>query len=468
MDDYNDLRIEKKCQRNKISFLFIRFFAGLCDITDIGVKYYYKDIKELDTTTFTKILLVIKIPYLIKPIYGLLIDFVPIFGYKKRIYLFLCFIINLLSWYIFIFTNDIGLYTSIFCILLVNITISFTTVIGSAIQVEIYKLQDSQNNISKGTTDLMSKSFIIKSIGSLVPCYFKGFLIEKYSQDIIFYMSGIISIFILISGLILDEDRVQKIKKTKSQKKLVDFSPLIAPKKKSLSSNKITNLVQNRNIIILMLLIFILESSPSCVSPLFYYETNILGLNPKQLGLMDFSSQISIILVIKVYTKFFYKYNFKSLTFFVRILVFGSFSLIYMLIMKTTQEYINDFILLVFAISINAGLHSLGQLPYSLLCMKYAPFGLEATTYSFCVFSCYLGNIFADYLDYLLSLYFKVTHYDFVNLGKLVFVENILNLIPLLYIWIIPKKFFSAKKRVSSTTELKDLEKKKNGDNENN
>jgi hypothetical protein len=44
-------------------------------------------------------------------------------------------------------------------------------------------------------------------------------------------MSGIISIFILISGLILDEDRVQKIKKTKSQKKLVDFSPLIAPKR---------------------------------------------------------------------------------------------------------------------------------------------------------------------------------------------------------------------------------------------
>lgn len=218
MDDYNDLRIEKKCQRNKISFLFIRFFAGLCDITDIGVKYYYKDIKELDTTTFTKILLVIKIPYLIKPIYGLLIDFVPIFGYKKRIYLFLCFIINLLSWYIFIFTNDIGLYTSIFCILFVNITISFTTVIGSAIQVEIYKLQDSQNNISKGTTDLMSKSFIIKSIGSLVPCYFKGFLIEKYSQDIIFYMSGIISIFILISGLILDEDRVQNKKNKKSEK----------------------------------------------------------------------------------------------------------------------------------------------------------------------------------------------------------------------------------------------------------
>ena len=46
MDNNNELKIIKKCQRNKISFLLIRFFAGLCDITDIGVKYYYKDIKE--------------------------------------------------------------------------------------------------------------------------------------------------------------------------------------------------------------------------------------------------------------------------------------------------------------------------------------------------------------------------------------------------------------------------------------
>ncbi len=216
-----------------------------------------------------------------------------------------------------------------------------------------------------------------------------------------------------------------------------------------------------------MILIFILESSPSCISPLFYFETNILGLNPKQLGLIDFASQIAIIIVINVYGKFFYKYNFKLITFFVRILIFGMFSLIYMLIMKSTQEYINDFILLAFTTSLNAGLHSLGQLPYSLLCMKYAPFGLEATTYSFCVFSCYLGNIFADYLDYLLALYFKVTHYDFVNLGKLVFIENILNLIPLLYIWIIPKNFFSTKKRATSATELRSLEENKNGDNGN-
>jgi hypothetical protein len=101
--DNNELKINKKCQRNKISFLLIRFFAGLCDITDIGVKYYYKDIKELDTTTLTKILLVFKIPYLVKPIYGLLIDFVPIFGYKKKyIYFYALLSIYYLGIYLYL------------------------------------------------------------------------------------------------------------------------------------------------------------------------------------------------------------------------------------------------------------------------------------------------------------------------------------------------------------------------------
>ena len=120
------------------------------------------------------------------------------------------------------------------------------------------------------------------------------------------------------------------------------------------------------------------------------------------------------------------------------------------------------FILIAIATSLNAGLHNLGQLPYNLICIKYTPFGLEATTQSFSVFSLYLGNIFADYIDYLLASYFNITHYDFTNLGKLVFMENIINLIPLLYVWIIPKRFFSVKPASSPSRELSFLEKTSN------
>lgn len=81
--------IRKQFKRNKITVLLISFYSGVIGISDLGLKYYLKD--QMNPSQFTKILLLIKVAYLIKPIYGLLIDFVPIFGYRKKVYLFMFF-----------------------------------------------------------------------------------------------------------------------------------------------------------------------------------------------------------------------------------------------------------------------------------------------------------------------------------------------------------------------------------------
>ena len=114
--------------------------------------------------------------------------------------------------------------------------------------------------------------------------------------------------------------------------------------------------------------------------------------------------------------------------------------------MRTTQKYISDLYLVTITITLQEGFHSLGKLPYYLLAIQFSPLNLEATTYSLCVFSSYLGNIFADYIDYFLAIYYNITHYNFNNLGILVLIENILNLIPLVYTLVIPNKFFAKKK----------------------
>jgi hypothetical protein len=131
--------------------------------------------------------------------------------------------------------------------------------------------------------------------------------------------------------------------------------------------------------------------------------------------------------------------------------------------MKITQEYISDLSLITFTSSLYEGLHSLGKLPYYLLAIQLSPLTLEATTYSLCVFSCYLGNIFADYIDYILAIFFNVTHYNFENLHILIFIENILNLIPLLYVIGIPYTFFSENKTDNNPqTELETINEEKN------
>jgi hypothetical protein len=465
MEEENEHNSKKKSKmtRNKISILLIGFYAGLCVISDLAVKYYFKDKKKVETANLTRILIIFKIPYLIKPLYGFLLDFFPIFGYKKKSYLFICFLVNISSWYLFIISNDKSMIFSIICLLFVNISLSFTTVIGSAIQVDLSKMYDNDKSIiGQKTSDLMSEYFIIKSLGTLIPSYFKGFLIEKYTNDIIFYISGLISLLIFISDLILVEDKIDNKKlKRKSSSSLIEDDEENNEENKT---EQILNLIKNKNIIILLSLIFILESSPFCMSPLFYYETNFLNLNPQDLGNIDFLTQISIIVVIYIYKNLCFKYNFKAITFFVRICQFTLFFLIYMLIMRNTQKYISDLYLVTITITLREGFTSLGRLPYSLLAIQFSPLNLEATTYSLCVFSCYLGNIFADYIDYFLAVYFQITHYNFVNLGILVLVENIINLIPLFYTLAIPNKFFFKNKEnlpETSSRELITLEDKK-------
>ena len=91
------------------------------------------------------------------------------------------------------------------------------------------------------------------------------------------------------------------------------------------NNNKIEKL---KNIVLLLVLIFILELPPTCDIPLFNYETNILKLTPSDLGLIDCFSQISIIIFIEINNQYCYKFNFRTIIFFVRILIFWSFFLI--------------------------------------------------------------------------------------------------------------------------------------------
>ena len=242
MDDKeNEIKIKKKCEINKKCLYLIGFYLGVIDISNLALKYYLKDQNNINNWIFSKIKILIQFSYLIKPLYGLIIDLIPIFGYKKKIYLMICFIINIISWCIIVFNYN-NFVISIICHFLINITISFTSVISSAIQIEISRFQDKQNGVSKRTKTLLHQYYKIKTFGNLIISLFKGFLIQKYSIYIIFYISGFLSIFIFIDGIMLDEDKYIKKDKgiIRSQSK-IDFSPIIE-KRKSPKNNKLDNL----------------------------------------------------------------------------------------------------------------------------------------------------------------------------------------------------------------------------------
>ena len=75
-----------------ISYL-IAFFMGLTGLSLLAINYLMKDILMFSPAKATLTNSISYIPWMVKPIFGLISDSCPIFGYKRKPYLLLIIIL---------------------------------------------------------------------------------------------------------------------------------------------------------------------------------------------------------------------------------------------------------------------------------------------------------------------------------------------------------------------------------------
>ena len=75
--------------RNVTSFLLLTLFLGLALIPELAINYFFKDELKVQPSKLTRLLTISRFPWVINPIFGMITDFYPIFGYKKNLYFIL-------------------------------------------------------------------------------------------------------------------------------------------------------------------------------------------------------------------------------------------------------------------------------------------------------------------------------------------------------------------------------------------
>jgi hypothetical protein len=125
-----------KIYYNKISYYLLSFGQGISDISALAVSYYLKDILNINPSTMSQLYALIALPWTIKPFFGLITDLYPFFGYRRKSYILLCGILNLLNWMILSFYIQ-NLFPMICILFLISCFSCFFSVIGEAIVVEV-------------------------------------------------------------------------------------------------------------------------------------------------------------------------------------------------------------------------------------------------------------------------------------------------------------------------------------------
>ena len=411
--------------RNKISFILISFYIGISYVSELAINYFLKDTFNVSPSMLTNILSLAKIPWIIKPLFGLITDFLPIFGYRRKYYILICGILISISLINLSFFTTTLLEAKL-NLLLYNSSVSFISILGQTIIVEL--IQEDPKNSSLVTID-----YLTASIGYLISSFLQGLLVEKFSIKFVFQFSAILPIFLITSGLLLIEKKIN----------------LNDEKKNNNNSNLLKELIQyllQKKIIITLIYFMVLLSTPIYYDTLFYYYNNQLKFSPNDIGKINFYGTLLNIFLITIYNKYNWNKYTKIFLLTIKILSMLVCQMHYLVVNNNYLNYnISPYSIIFLSDSIKVPLIQMQNLPLSEITAELSPKNLEGTVHSLFVSVMNLSNMIGSLLGSWLNNYYNISQNNFDNLGKLIKFCNYTILIPIIYIILLPDKYMNPK-----------------------
>jgi hypothetical protein len=442
---------EKVIKSNKTSYLIISFTQGITSIADLAVQYYFKDVLLLQPAQMSLIFSFLMIPWMIKPLLGLLTDLVPIFGTRRKVYIMLCGVASMLSWLAMAFVVE-SVTGTIYCLFINSLALSFGSVLGEAIVVELSNIEFEGNH--EKAKNYVSLFFLCKHCGVLVASFFKGYLLEIMTIHHIFLLSCFVPVLVFIAGVILIEiDEYDQYKDTLLEH--INYS------KKSVNVPKMDLIkefilfIQKREAYIPALYVVVLFATPNFSDTFFYYMTNYLGFAPVELGFIALASTSGVLLALVSYRSYFKQWSFKLLVTVSTFLYFIFTFLAFMLVMRYNLLLgIPDFAVCIVGFAFLSILAELSMMPMLSLACMICPRSLEGTVYSFFMSALNLGQCLSTLFGASLTAGLGITANDFTNLPHLIIISNMFKIVPIIILYFIDDKYLEPNKN-------KDLESSK-------
>jgi Na+/melibiose symporter-like transporter len=455
---------------NKISYFLIALLFGLNSICDIAIQFFFKNDLQLEPATFAQIQTLIKFPWMIKPIYGLLSDRVPIFGYRRKYYIIFSGITATLSWLAmsFLVTN---LFEAIIVMTCLNGSISFLTVLGEAVVVELSKLDKTDNLEDDSHSDAksyVSYFFMLKNMGALIAACFQGVIVKYFSLSTVFLMASLLPTLAIISGVMLIENKCNVPSGDNSPVRLNSPDSCEDTDIETTTSENISheytkkngckvlfNFMFQKRILLPAFFMVLFMATPSYDYAMLYFFTEELKLDAVDLGYVSLASTLSIIVAIVLYRIYFKNLGFKK-TIIAGTLVYILFSFsAYLLVTRDNLLLgIPDLPLIITSSSILSMIGEIIMMPLLALAAILSPKDFEGTAYSVFMASFNIGIAISGLSGSFLTSLLGITKEDYHNLKWLVFIANVSCFLPLPFLFFLE----SEGENIPSTKQEKDIE----------
>jgi MFS family permease len=283
-------RHSPEARRLALVFAIVYFAQGMWYLPNLSITFLLKDTLGLSSAQTATFFSITVIPWLIKPVYGLISDFVPLFGQRRKSYFIVTsgiaaamgLTLSLMGSYTY--WGVAGFFT------LMGLGLAFTDVLTDALMVE-------NGNRLGVTGQFQAVQWASISLASIMVGVGGGWLAENKNLSLTFLIATIWPLMTLTMGIfMISEPRVEGVKR--------QFGETLSA---------IRGAIKSRTLWIVGGFIFFYNFSPSFGPALVYYATDVLHFSKIFVGALDSLAYTSGIVGTAFYFAFSKSFSFKQL-----------------------------------------------------------------------------------------------------------------------------------------------------------
>ncbi|WCJ30412.1 Major facilitator superfamily protein [Euphorbia peplus] len=392
----------------------------------LATEYYFKDVRKLQPSESQIYQGIISIPWLVKPIWGLLTDVLPVFGYRRRPYFIIAGLLGGIAMLLLSLHEKMHL---LFALLLLTAGSAGAAIADVTVDACVAKNSNIHPLLAPDLQSLCTSS---SSIGALVGFSISGIFVHWLGPKGVFGLLIIPAGLVLLVGILFDEPLMLDFSYRQVNQKFADAG------KAMWTTLKFPDVWRP---CLYMYLSFAL--SVNIYEGMFFWYTDSKdgpSFSQETVGFIFSVGSVGSLLAAILYQNFLKDHPFRDLLFWSQLLFGLSGMLDLIMVLRINLKFgIPDYVFVVLDGSVSKMILNLKWMPLLVLSSKLCPSGIEGTFFALLMSIDNAGLLSSSWLGGLLLHLLNVTRTNFDNLWLVIIIRSLLRVSPLCLIFLVPR-----------------------------
>ncbi|XP_010541554.1 PREDICTED: probable folate-biopterin transporter 2 [Tarenaya hassleriana] len=392
----------------------------------VATEYYMKDVQKVQPSESQALTAITKIPWIIKPLWGILTDVLPMFGFKRRPYFVLAGFLGAVSLLLISVHSNLHLFLALFWM-----TVASAAMAVADVTIDACIAYNSIEHPSLAS-DMQSLCSFSSSIGALLGFFMSGIFVHWFGSQGVFGLLTVPFGLVAVVGIMLNEHHDPIFSYKQVNQKFIEAGKSMW---KTLKCPEVWRPC--------LYMYISLALSLNVHEGLFYWFTDSKDgplFSQETVGFILSMGSVGSIIGTMLFQLALKDHPFRGLFIWTQLLFALSGMLDMILVLRLNLRFgLPDYLFVVVDEVVSQMIGRLKWMPLLVLSSKLCPHGIEGTFFALLMSIDNAGLMTSSWLGGVLLRLLNVSRTEFGNLWLAVLVRNVSRVLPLCFLFLVPK-----------------------------